>query len=631
MNQGISVADRDLRLVGVNRRFGELLNLPERLCRPGVAAEDIFRFNAHRGDYGPGDPEAKVQERLAVARLGLPHRFERTLSDGRVIEVQGQPLPDGGFVSTYTDITERARAQRALVRFRAAMDLSSDGVYLIDLDAMRIVDCNDGACRMLGYPREELVGLPVQRVAPARDPDRLRAEADALERAVGAAPAIRVEHRRRDGTMFPVEVNRHVLQTDAGRVLVAVARDLSEREATEAQRASLESQLREAQKMEAIGTLAGGIAHDFNNLLAVILGHLNLLRATVAHDGSAPHHLDHIENAGLRARDLVRQLLAFARRHALDMQVQELHGIVRQTLSMLRAVLPAGVALEFTEAATPVHVLADTTQVQQVLLNLCTNAWQAMPGGGRIRVTVTRHDAGVQRGDLPPGPHACIAVEDTGAGIDAQALPRIFEPFYTTKPPGTGTGLGLSVAQGIVRAHGGTIGVRSVLGVGTTFEVFLPCAEPASPAPRAVPPPAAAPVPDGAGAGRLVVCVDDDAVVLLVTAQQLERAGLRVRAFDDPRAAFEALSGGLDEAACLVCDHNMPGMSGLDLVRQLRRRGRRLPAVLGSGFVDQALRAEADGAGVQEVLHKEEFHEVLVPVVMRMVAQHEASDARHAH
>ncbi len=623
IEQGISITDKDLYMIGTNRRFRELLDLPEHLCRSGTPSEAVFRYNALRGDYGPGDVEEQVRSRVEKARRREPHRFERERPDGSILEIRGTPLPEGGFVTTYADITQRARSERDLLRFRAALNLCPDAVYLIDCNTLTILDCNDGTCRMLGYPREELVGYGVERMSADRSREDIAALYARVARGEPASEAeTQIVARRKDGSTLPVEISRRVLQTADGPVLVAIARDLTERKQAEAAHAALEAQLRESQKMEAIGTLAGGIAHDFNNILGAILGNTALAREELGSTHPALASVEQVHRAGLRARGLVQQILAFSRRQAQQLVLRALRPLVEESLTLLRATLPAGAALELQLGDEPLHVLADATQMQQVLLNLCTNAWHALPGGrGRIvvglePVQVEADAIGLSRG-LGAGRHAHLWVSDDGCGMDAATRARIFEPFFTTKPVGQGTGLGLAVVHGIVSAHQGAISVDSELGRGSRFHLYFPLVAAGE---------AAAESGWGAlqpqlGHGERVLYIDDDEVVALVTERLLRRAGYRVTCCTNPQEALAAVAARPEAFDLVISDFNMPGLSGLDVARQIALMRPDLPVIIGSGLITDAMRSEALAVGVRHLMRKENAHAELVPLVQQVLAE----------
>jgi len=367
------------------------------------------------------------------------------------------------------------------------------------------------------------------------------------------------------------------------------------------ERRTLELRLRESQRIESLGTLAGGIAHDFNNLVAAILGNVTLAR----HDLPAGHpalvSLEQIALAGTRARDLVKQILAFGRPQTDRRVNQVLQPLVEECVALLRSTVPASVRLETRLSAAPVHAEVDATQLQQVLMNLGTNAWHALEErDGHIVV-------GLEALELPGGPQAHLWVQDNGHGMDAATRQRIFEPFFTTKPTGQGTGLGLPVVHGIVTAHGGTLRVDSTPEAGTTVHIYLPGSRttPASADfPERLPAPAE-------GRGQHVLVVDDDDVIALMVERLLVRAGYRVSTCRDGRAALRALQADPYGVDLLVTDYNMPGFTGLELAQAVHAQHPTLPVVINSGYITDTLRAEAAAAGVRHIIPKQQTLEDL--------------------
>jgi signal transduction histidine kinase len=393
---------------------------------------------------------------------------------------------------------------------------------------------------------------------------------------------------------------------------IVLARDISERKRAELERQKLEQQLREAQKMESIGTLAGGIAHDFNNILAAILGNVALAREDAVNAAPVLASLDQINRAALRARHLVQQILAFSRREQHGLTVQPLRPVVEESLGLLRSTLPAGVQIDAVLPEAPLPVRADATQLQQVLINLCTNAWHSLPAqGGRIEVGFERVqlDEALRRRqpELASGAYAHLWVSDNGSGMDAATRERIFDPFFTTKPVGRGTGLGLSVVHGIVRAHEGSIAVDTAPGRGSTFHLYIPSPEADANA-------ADAQLADGAdarGSGQRVLYIDDDEVMVVMVGRLLERAGFRVTAETDAVAALERLRAEPTAFDALVTDYNMPGLSGLEVARIAAGLRPGLPVVLSTGYLSEELREQALALGVRGLLKKENTLEEL--------------------
>ncbi len=421
----------------------------------------------------------------------------------------------------------------------------------------------------------------------------------------------------KDGSKSPYYFSGRRILIDGEPCLVGMGVDISERLRTEAATRALELQLRESQKMEAVGTLAGGIAHDFNNILAALLGQVSLTRDTLPPDHPARQGLEQIRRSAVRARSLVQQILAFSRRSPPELKAQLLRPLVEEALAMLRATLPALVTLEARLDDPMACARVDATQIEQVLLNLCTNAWHALGSeAGRVVVTLdtldVAPDSGLARAaKLAPGAYVSLQVRDTGVGMDAATRSRVFEPFFTTKPVGSGTGLGLSVVHGIVAAHGGTITVDSEPGRGSEFRILLPSVPSAEEQQSGF---GALGAPDG-GRGERVLYVDDDETVGLVVGGLLARAGYRAVSVGDAQSALAALRadpGGFD---LVLTDYNMPGMSGLELARAVRALDPELPVIISSGHVDSDLQANATALRVNAVLNKERLVEDMIPLV----------------
>jgi len=425
---------------------------------------------------------------------------------------------------------------------------------------------------------------------------------------------------RADGGEFPVEATIARAKVNGTTQFTVMMRDISERKRAEETKSQLEAQLRESQKMEAIGTLAGGIAHDFNNILGAIMGNVALARKGVGADDRALVSLEEINKAGERAKRLVQQILAFSRRQPQEMVDQPLRPLVEEVVKLLRAILPAGVEIATACAAHPLYVRADATQIEQVLLNLCTNAWHAMEGrAGRIEIRLDEVvlDAAAA-GSLPglqPGRHARLGISDNGKGMDAATQARIFEPFFTTKALGHGTGLGLAVVHGIVKAHLGAITIHSALGEGATFQLYFPAV--AAPHAEALPEPAA---PDPArGSGQHVLYVDDDEAMVFLVIRMLEGLGYRVSGYGRAEAALAAVRAHPGDFDLAVTDFNMPGLSGLEVAQELARIRADLPVVITSGYITEELSAAARAAGVRHLVYKPNTVDELSGTIQRLL------------
>jgi PAS domain S-box-containing protein len=426
------------------------------------------------------------------------------------------------------------------------------------------------------------------------------------------------------GNSVSIEVSVSFELHPEGDTTTIFARDLTSRKKIEAHRNALESQLRESQKMQAVGTMAGGIAHDFNNIIGAILGNVELAKQDAGARSPALVSLSEIDKAGRRARDLVRQILTFSRNESPQRIPIQLADVVQETVHLLKVTLPPLVDLQVRiDPSTPL-VLADATQVEQALLNLCTNAIHAI-GARRGTLSIelghnlTTDPGRIERRGGVRGQHVKLVVRDTGSGIDAQTLQRIFEPFFTTKPVGQGTGLGLAVVHGIMRTHQGTVDVKSTPDTGSVFTLYFPVADLA-----ALPetPNAAKKLSEPQsvrGRGKRVMYVDDDEALVFLVQRVLKRKGFVVSTFTDPRLAAAALRARPLDFDLLVTDYNMPGYSGIELLRETRLIRPDLPVALASGYVTAEIEQSALSAGARALIHKPNDVDELCETVQRLL------------
>ena len=399
--------------------------------------------------------------------------------------------------------------------------------------------------------------------------------------------------------------------------------------------AALEAQLRESQKMEALGTLAGGIAHEFNNALAVVSGNVELARQDVGTGHLAHESLDEIDKASNRAKALVQQILTFGRRQVRERKRIALAPVLEESVELLRATQPAGVTFSLACTADVPQVFADAQQIEQVVINLCTNAWHAIQDqkrAGTIVIELAAYDyttgsamaqpAAFMLGHLQPGIYARLTVRDNGAGMNQVTLRRIFEPFFTTKPMGKGTGLGMAVVHGILQEHEAIVAVDSALGAGTTFQIYLPAAGPA---------PDDAPAVGSTGLGRAgggtqkggmlskhILYVDDDQLLVSLITRLLERRGYRVSGYIDPQEALRVFHADPSAFNVIITDYNMPGTTGLDLAREITQTHPEVPVAVVSGYVTEELREQLLAAGASEVIHKTDSVQELCDAVSRL-------------
>jgi len=438
---------------------------------------------------------------------------------------------------------------------------------------------------MLGYSEAEMLGRCVWEFVGESDLSR-RSVLDKIAGKASASRAFERSYRRRDGALLPVLIEEHPMLDQDGRVIGmrSTIRDITEQ-------VRMEEDLRRSHRLTAVGELAGGIAHEFNNLLIGIQGYANLLRDPAERDSQAEHDLTGICNLCEGGADLTRQLLTFGRRREGEPEMFDLNVLVEATVGMLRRVLGEDIQLEFEPAPAPTTIHADRAQMEQVLMELAVNARDAMPGGGRLSIrtaNVTHHLAHWQRGaDLKPGPYVVLSAADTGCGMDEQILDRSFDPCFTTKDIGQGTGLGLATVYGTIRQHGGHIRVETAPGEGSTFVIRLPRRTEAVPDAAEAP---EAPLPGGA---ETMLLVEDDPDTRAVTRRFLRRLGYTVFTAASPRAAEGVFRWRMDEIALLLTDVVMPGMTGLRLAKRLRARRPDLKVVYMSGYPPHVLEERA--------------------------------------
>jgi PAS domain S-box-containing protein len=572
-----------------------------------VPAELHASFLAERAELG---------SEAASSRVGRMWEFDALRRDGTsfAMEMRRTALVTarGTFlIGVGREIGERRRVDEARARLTAIIADSDDAIIGKDLNGI-IYSWNKGAQTIFGYSAQEMVGDSILRLMPE---DRLAEEKEIQARIARGESIQHFEtvRKTRDGRLIDVSISISPIRNAAGEIVGAskIARDVT-------QTRLLEAQLRESQKMEAIGMLASGIAHDFNNILGALLGNVELAEQDMQGHASAMDSLREVRKAGRRARDLVQQILAFGRRQATRREVISLTGVVEESVRMLRATLPARVSLQSTYVNGTPDIMADATQVQQVLLNLGANSVHAMQGKpGFIEVKVEPCDVDDQLArkvaGLHAGHHARVIFSDTGHGMDAATQSRIFEPFFTTKPQGEGTGLGMSVVHGIIRDHEGAIAIHSGPGKGTRIELYFPAAASAAPDETRH---AEAPVPHAGG--RLLYIDDDEAMVYLVQ-RMMERRGYHVSGFCDSALALETLRNDPTRYDLAVTDYNMPGLSGTEVAAEILRMRPDLPVALVSGYITDEMRAEAERAGVREVLVKANVAEEFCDAVQRLL------------
>ena len=583
---------------------------------------------------------ALVLEQVRLRAAGLPNEQEYEYLGLRLdgttfpcaIHVVPVELEDGpASLAFHQDLTSVRRATEALraseERFRALLEQSAEGVLVLDEEGV-ITEWNLAMARITGVPGEAARGrsgwdLMLELAVPGDGgPERL----ELLRRATqvgpqGEEPAhaqrAEVSIRRLDGEVRRVQQTAFTLRLGGKPALGVLSQDITERKQAEEAREQAERQLHQTQKMEALGTLSGGIAHDFNNLLSVVLVDSEALCERLPEGDERRELAEEIFSSGLRARELVRRILTFARRQEPARRPERLEAVAAEALELLHASLAPNVAIQLDAAPGTPTALIDANQLHQVVTNLATNAAHAMgDAGGVLRVELSAAHLTPEecagRPELRPGHFARLTVRDSGSGMTPATLKRIFEPFFTTKPLGQGTGLGLSIVHGIVARHDGFISVESSPGVGSAFHLHFPAYE----GPAASVAQLESPMPAVPSELR-VLLVDDEELVLRASGRMLSKKGLSVTSFSSPKAALAAFTADPAAFDAALLDLAMPEMSGLELATLLTSVRPGFPVLLASGNASAVGPEQARAAGIKEIVGKPYDAKTLLDAVER--------------
>lgn len=617
LDQGITVFDAELRLVAWNRTFLVLLDFPEELAYLGAPFASFIRHNAERGEYGPGDVDMQIAERVAAAKNFVPHVTERQRPNGRVLLLRGEPLPHKGFVTLYSDVTEqryiehltehqniqleeRVRRRTAQLenananlrlaseeneRIAAALRRSEERLRLIN-DTIPIligyVDHNEvyqyankGYSDWYGHPDGAVTGRAVRDVIGPQVYAQVR---DPVRRALsGQQVTYEYQMDRQGQTVFARSTLVPEVTVD-GKTLgfFVFSHDITEQK-------RMQAALVQAQKMEAIGQLTGGLAHDFNNLLTVIIGNLAALQDHHPDDHAVNEFVEPALQSARRGVQLIKRLLTFSRQQPLEPLSVDIGQLIGSMAKLVRRSLPESIAVSTDLAGASVHALVDPGQLESALLNFALNARDAMPQGGRLHIAARAVELSADAAtfDVAPGSYALIEVADNGTGMNADTLSRACEPFFTTKRLGLGSGLGLAMAYGFAKQSGGGISIQSQPDQGTTVLMVLPLA---APEPEADEPGEEAVLPHS---GELVLLVEDEPNVRRVVRQQLIDLGYPVIEAENGMQALEMIEY-ITDIAIVVSDVIMPGsLNGRQLAERVLTERPQVRFVLMSGYTDE--------------------------------------------
>lgn len=594
----VSQMDTDLRYVWIYDPW------------PEFTPEDVIgkRDDELASDDGVEEIMALKREVLAT---GVGKRQKITFyreAGALTYDVFVEPLYDAageliGLTTVGLDLTEQKRAEDRIRQLSQAVEQSPEAIIITNA-AEEIEYVNPAFTTITGYSFAEAKGRKPDFLGSGQTPAAVH---EALHPTVLAGQTYRCEfiNQKKSGELYWVQAVISPIKDDQGRIthLLAIQADITERKRIEQERARLEAHLRQSQRLETIGTLAGGIAHDFNNILTPIIGYTELALAALPADHPIQADLERVTKAAGRASDLVRQILMFSRQLEQERITIELQPLIKEVLTLLRPSLPTTIEIRQEIAPDCGPILADPAQFNQVLMNICTNAYQAMEQtGGVLTISLTQ----VQQRDLDPAlkstldqsAYASLKVTDTGHGMDAATLDRAFEPFFTTRPPGQGTGLGLSVVHGIVKSHHGAILASSEMGRGTTFELYFPIAA----APTDVDAVMIEP-PDRAVVERILV-VDDEPIIVEMLGRWLTMLGYDVVEQTNSTDALNLYLKDTTQFDLVITDLTMPQMTGLQLARQMISLRPGLPIILTTGNDNKLSQTDLDQNGINRVITK---------------------------
>ncbi|PIQ64063.1 MAG: hypothetical protein COV97_11440 [Zetaproteobacteria bacterium CG11_big_fil_rev_8_21_14_0_20_59_439] len=584
---GILVVGNKGQWTAYNRKFADMWRIPEDILESGDDQRALdFVLDQLLDPQGFIDKVMSLYARPEESSFDVLH-----FRDGRVFERYSmeQRIEDEivGRVWSFRDVTERHRTEEELRMSKFVMENAPYNITFLDEHA-KIHYMNKTGRETFGLTEEEVRGMYLSDIDPGASDEIWREHWQDLKQRKQVS--LEREHRRKNGEVFPVEIIANYMQFGQQAFNAAFDRDVSDKK-------SLEAQLRESHKMEAIGTLVGGIAHDFNNMLAAIQGNVYLARMQLQGQPDVSDKIDNIEQLGNRAAEMVKQLLTFARKDRVSMMVFSLNSFLNEGYRLTRTLIPENIEHSNVICSEELKVYGDATQLQQVLMNLLNNAVDALAGGSQpsIRCSLDAYEADdtfrLRHPHLAGERFACLSVQDNGCGIEPDALGKIFEPFFTTKEVGKGTGLGLSMLYGAVQTHGGVVEVESKPGQGSTFRIYLPLCVVDDPVESGNP------AEPAGGYGETILLVDDQEDLRTTSAQVLSVLGYRVLQAGTGREAlqvFHEQQGGID---LILSDVVMPDMGGVELLQVIRGEGCKVPVILATGYDRQHV---LDRSGLDE-------------------------------
>ena len=613
----IFVKDLNLRSILCNASFAKAVGKNPDDLTGKTDIENGWLPELVKGNPAQGIRGFEADDRAALSGKTVHNPSDPANVGGevRIFDTVKLPLEDTkgrvfGVLGIARDVTERDRAEQERLRITTAMEQAAEAIVIADVDG-NIEYVNPGFETITGYSRAEALGRNPRMLKSGKQDDAFYQR---LWKTIssGAVWSGRLVNKRKDGTLYEEEATISPVLDKNARIVnyVAVNRDVT-------REVDLQRRLRQAQKLEAIGALASGIAHDFNNVLAAIIGYGQIAADQIPEHSPLHADLEQVLKAADRAADLVRQILMFSRAGEQERQPVAVDEIIKEALKLLRPSLPSTIQIRADIAAECKRVLADPTQIHQVLMNLCTNAYQAMgERGGILSLQLVPFDVMAEFAaahvNLHEGPHVMLSVSDTGPGIAPGIIERIFEPFFTTKTEREGSGLGLSTVHGIVTAHGGEVAVYSELGQGTEFRVYLPCLDTEDriePGPEIV----------LRGGPERVLVVDDEAPLAKILTRGLKRFGYQPEAVTSGQTALAIIQDDPGLFDLVITDQTMPGITGAELAAEIAKIRSDLPVILMSGRSNFASSSNAHSPGVRACLSKPSPLHEIAQVVRRVL------------
>ncbi|MCP4672080.1 MAG: PAS domain S-box protein, partial [Desulfobacula sp.] len=494
-----------------------------------------------------------------------------------------------------TDITEYKQKE---AHYKQTIESSIDGFWIVDKQG-RIIAVNNAYCQMIGYSQNELLNMSIADVEALKTPEEIKAKIQEIMK--NGSGRFETRHECKSGSIIEIEVSSTYEQSGKG-IFFAFLRNITERKLGAIKRKTLETQLQQAQRMESIGTLAGGIAHDFNNILFPVMGYTEMLLEDIPEENPVRESLEQIYNGTMRAKELVQQILTFARQQDGELKLMQMQPMIKEAIKLIRSTIPTTINIQQNIQTDCRPIKADPTQIHQIVMNLATNAYHAMEEkGGELKIILNEIEFGehdLLGPEMTSGVYACLTVADTGKGMDRDLKLKIFDPFFTTKGKNKGTGMGLSVVHGIVRNMGGAIKVYSEPGIGTEFKLYLPVVESISRQHTAV---IEEPILIGT---EQILLVDDEIAIIKMEQNLLERLGYHVISRSSSIDALEAFRANPDKYDLVITDMQMPNMPGDKLSVELKKIRPDIPILLCTGFSETMSEEQAASLGINGFLLK---------------------------